>query len=137
MRVVLDCNVLLVSIPPKSPYHLIYRHIVNERIALIVSNEILLEYLEVITLKSKPQIAIDTVDMIIGNPATVKAEPYYRFYLIANDADDNKYADAAISSGADYVVTNDSHFNILKHINFPKVNVVSAEEFLKILKRKR
>lgn len=45
----------------------------------------------------------------------------------------NKYADAAISNNADYLVTNDAHFNILKQIDFPKVNVLSAQQFLEIL----
>ncbi len=44
-----------------------------------------------------------------------------------------KYADAAISNNADYLVTNDAHFNILKRIDFPKVNMLSAQKFLKIL----
>jgi predicted nucleic acid-binding protein len=35
---------------------------------------------------------------------------------------------------ADYIVTNDKHFNILKQIEFPKVNCITIEEFMEILK---
>ncbi len=133
MKIVLDCNVLIVSIPSKSPYNEIYRKIVDGTVTVIVSNEILLEYFEVLTLKTNHVVASDVVDMLIGNPATVKAEPFYQFNLITADADDNKYADAAISNNADYLVTNDAHFNILKRIDFPKVNVFSAQEIVSTL----
>jgi len=39
----------------------------------------------------------------------------------------------AISVGADYLVTNDSDFNIFQSIDFPKLNVISLEKFLEIL----
>ena len=47
--------------------------------------------------------------------------------------DRNKFADLAIASNVDYLVTNDSDFNILKKINFPKVIAVSLNEFRKIM----
>jgi len=49
------------------------------------------------------------------------------------DADDNKFADCAIAANADYRITNDRDFNILKRINFPKISVVTIQEFEKIL----
>jgi predicted nucleic acid-binding protein len=42
--------------------------------------------------------------------------------------------DCAIAGRADYIVTIDKHFNTLKQIDFPKVNVISIDEFIKILK---
>ncbi|MBC8180569.1 PIN domain-containing protein [candidate division KSB1 bacterium] len=50
------------------------------------------------------------------------------------DEDDNKFVDCAISSNADFIVTNDRHFNILKNIEFPKVNVINVDDFLNKLK---
>jgi predicted nucleic acid-binding protein len=35
------------------------------------------------------------------------------------DQDDEKFADCAIVSNADYLVTNDRHFEVLKTIQFP------------------
>jgi predicted nucleic acid-binding protein len=52
---------------------------------------------------------------------------------ITNDPDDNKFVDCAIASNADYIVSQDSHFDILKFIDFPKVNVIRLEEFMKTL----
>lgn len=47
-----------------------------------------------------------------------------------NDPDDNKLVDCAISAGVRYIVTNDKHFDILRRVQFPTVEVVSALEFL-------
>ena len=48
-------------------------------------------------------------------------------------ADDNKFADCAIAANADYLITNDKGFNILKQIEFPKISVVTIQEFEKII----
>jgi len=59
--------------------------------------------------------------------------PYYKWDLISSDPDDNKFADCALNAGADFIVSNDKHFNILKEINFPKINVVDINTFKKII----
>jgi putative PIN family toxin of toxin-antitoxin system len=130
MIVVIDCNVLLVSIPKKSKYRPIFDAIITGKVSLAVNNEILMEYLEIISNKANLEIATNIVDMILSLPFTIKGEPYFRFNLINADADDNKYVDTAISCNADLLITNDLHFQVLKSIPFPKVNVVSASDFL-------
>jgi len=59
--------------------------------------------------------------------------PYYKWDLISSDPDDNKFADCALNAGADLIVSNDKHFNILKGIDFPKINVVDIDTFKKII----
>ena len=54
--------------------------------------------------------------------------PHYKWNRIIADYDDNKFVDCAFMSGADYIVTNDKHFNILKIIDFPKI-LKSATNF--------
>lgn len=44
-----------------------------------------------------------------------------------------KFVDCAISSNAHYIVTDDKHFKILKSIDFPKIGIIKAEEFLRLL----
>jgi len=58
---------------------------------------------------------------------------FYLWQLIENDPDDNKFVDCAISCGADYLISNDRHFDVLAAIPFPKVKVVKAEAFLEML----
>jgi predicted nucleic acid-binding protein len=53
---------------------------------------------------------------------------YFRWDLIS-DHDDNKFVDCYIAAGAHYLISHDRHFNVLKSVNFPKVNVVRIEEF--------
>ncbi len=54
---------------------------------------------------------------------------YYFWQLVPNDEDDEKFVDCAIAAGADYLVTNDRHFNHLKTLDFPKINIVNEDEF--------
>jgi predicted nucleic acid-binding protein len=49
--------------------------------------------------------------------------------LIKTDIDDNKFVDCAIAANAHFIVTEDKHFTILEAIPFPKVNIISAEDF--------
>jgi predicted nucleic acid-binding protein len=63
----------------------------------------------------------------------VFAHPAFRFNLIAADPDDNKFVDCAIVANADYIVSQDKHFDILKKIDFPKVNIIRIEEFARIV----
>jgi predicted nucleic acid-binding protein len=59
--------------------------------------------------------------------------PYFKWSLIDVDPEDNKFADCALNAGADYLVTNDKHFNLLKKIDFPYVNIVDVKAFKQIL----
>ena len=67
------------------------------------------------------------------SPNVLRKDPYYRFRLIRQDEDDNKFVDCAIISGADYIVSEDSHFRILESIPFPKINVIRLDDFIKDL----
>lgn len=58
---------------------------------------------------------------------------FYLWQLIENDVDDNKFVDCSISCGADYLVSNDRHFDVLAFVPFPKVKVIKAEIFLDML----
>ena len=52
------------------------------------------------------------------------------FHLLSDvDKDDDKFVDCAITAGADYIVTEDSHFERLKQIPFPQLNVLTLDEF--------
>ena len=65
------------------------------------------------------------------NQYTLFITPYFKFQLIDDDPDDNKFVDCAISANAKYIVTEDHHYNILKHIDFPKVDCITLDEFMK------
>ena len=61
MKVVLDTNILLVSIAKKSPYRIIFDSLLTNKFDLIISNDILSEYTEIIAQKANAMVASMTV----------------------------------------------------------------------------
>ena len=99
------------------------------KIHLCVNTEILHEYEEILAQKMTREIAHNVVEAIARLHTTEYQEIYIHFGLIEKDVDDNKFVDCAIAAGAEYIVTNDVHFNVLKDIDWPKVQVVTIGEF--------
>ncbi len=135
LRVVLDTNALLVSIARKSKYRPIFEAILSNEIDLVVTNEILNEYIEVIERKANSIVAANIAELLVQRKNVDKIDVYYNWTLIYEDEDDNKFVDCAIAGKVKYIVTNDRHFSILKNIPFPKVNVISIQDFLEEIKR--
>ena len=128
-RIVLDTNCLLQILPARSPYHKIWTDVLCGKISLCVNTEILNEYEEVLGQKMTKDIARNVVEAIARLHSTMYQEIYIHFGLIKEDADDNKFVDCAVAANAEYIVTNDSHFNVLKEIDWPKVLVLTIKEF--------
>ena len=129
-RIVLDTNCLLQALPSRSPYHKIWTEVFNGHICLCVNTEILNEYEEVLAEKTTKEIAHSVVEAIARLHTTVYQETYIHFGLIEHDVDDNKFVDCAVAASAEYIVTNDAHFSILKEIPWPKISVISIKNFL-------
>ena len=100
---------------------------------LCITNEILLEYEEIISSKTNAKVAANIINAILSRDNIIFINPVYRFRLIESDPDDNKFVDCAIHSNAKYIVTQDKHFDILKSIVFPKLEVIDIDTFKRIL----
>ncbi len=133
MRVVIDTNCLLASIPPESPYYWLYLAFEKGLFEWVISNDILHEYEEILARKYSKQTAELVINILSVAPNTLFATPHFYWNLINNDPDDNKFADIAIATAADFLVSNDKDFNILKTIDFPKVNVVTLQVFKEMI----
>ncbi|MBK6976809.1 MAG: putative toxin-antitoxin system toxin component, PIN family [Cytophagaceae bacterium] len=134
MKIVIDTNILLVSISDRSPYHIIFKNFIDGKFQLCVTTDILSEYEEIIG-RLINQITADAVLKAIENsPNTILIEKFFRFDLIKADADDNKFVDCAIASNADFIVTNDRHFQALTSIPFPRVNILKIDDFINLLR---
>lgn len=133
MRIVLDTNCLLASLSKRGAYFNVWRGLQEGKYTLCVSNEILEEYEEIIAQKTTPVIASNVVQTLLNAPSVELIDAFFRFELIQNDPDDNKFVDCAIAGNATYVVSNDSHFDILKEIDFPKLILKSLQEFSAML----
>ncbi|MEY4539877.1 MAG: hypothetical protein RLZZ306_1634 [Bacteroidota bacterium] len=134
MKIILDTNVLLVSLPSHSKYYPIFQALQNKVFDLYLSNEILTEYEEIIA----RSLGLNRTDLKLQELLNLSnvhhIEPFYNWQLIEDDADDNKFADCAVACGADYLVTNDRHYNILNNIPFPPITIIKAEGFLELIK---
>ena len=129
MKIVLDTNCLLRSIPPKSEYHSILTSLQRGFYTLCYSNDILMEYEELLMRFYFHSLTYNTLNFIINSAYTQQVNPYYKWNLIVADADDNKFVDCALNAGADYIVTNDKHFNVLNRIEFPPIKVIDIDTF--------
>lgn len=128
-KIVLDTNCLIQVFPRRSKFRKIWDDYQRGNLNLCVTTDILEEYEEIITRLTNPIVAKRVLEIIIHNPATIKITRYNHFDMLKADPDDNKFIDCAIAANAEYLVSNDRHFNILKDIAFPHVDVVELEKF--------
>jgi predicted nucleic acid-binding protein len=78
-------------------------------------------------------IATNICEMLLSLSNVKKQDIFYKWNFIDIDKDDNKFVDCAIAGNADYLVSNDKHFNCLKTIEFPKLNLLTIDEFMRLL----
>src|SRR6185312_6187533 len=135
MRIVLDSNVLLVALGKRSRYKLIWQAFVKGLYTVVVSEDILHEYEEILMEHAAPGIADLVLESFVESPDVIYQRIFYNWNAIITDPDDNKFFDAAVAGDADFLVTNDAHFNEAKKLKFPVVNIISADKFLEILKK--
>lgn len=131
-KIVLDTNVLLVSISKKSKLHWVFRSLLEKRYELCVTTEILSEYAEIIERhmgKGASESTMGTIENL-SNVSFITA--HYRFKIL-NDEDDDKFVDCAVAVNADFIISHDRGFNLLRNIEFPKVNVIDTVAFKEVL----
>ena len=128
IKTVIDTNVLVSALSTKSIYHWLVDLLLDEKIELYVTEEILLEYEEILKSKYSETVASNFLVSLRELPNVYYGHVYFRWNLIS-DPDDNKFVDCYIASGAQYLISHDTHFSVLKSIMFPKVNIVRIEEF--------
>lgn len=126
----MDTNVLSVAISRRSQFYPVWQGLRNGAFELLVTTDILEEYEEIIGGDLSPELANFVLETLETLPNVHYIQKYYYWNLIAADPDDNKFVDCAVAGSADFIVTNDKHFKVLKTIPFPKINILSAEEFL-------
>lgn len=134
LKVILDTNILLVSISSKSKHHWLFQKLLAQEFEIVITNEILMEYEEIISQKYSVSVARNVIRTLLLLPNVTRSDIYYQWNLIQVDVDDNKFVDCAIASNVDFLVTNDKHFNVLNQIDFPKVNIVDIDQFVEELR---
>ena len=135
-KVVLDTNSLLVSLARKGKAYAVWKGFQEGQYILCVSNEILAEYEEIIAQKTRPEIARNVLDFILQQRNVELIDPHFHLGLVTADPDDNKFVDCAFSANATYIVSNDTHYDVLRDISFPQLLVLKLQDFLERLTAK-
>lgn len=134
MNIVLDTNIILQVAFTEKPLKFVWDKLLRGAYTLYVTEDILCEYQEkIIDCFHNELLANVFVNVLVNCPYVKRIETFFRYDLIKQDPDDNKFVDCALACNAKYIVTEDTHFAELKKIPFPKVDILSLEEFAKIL----
>ena len=135
-RVVIDTNCLLQILGAKSRYHFLFESFLQFGYVLCISNEVLLEYEEILKIKASPLAADLFLRMIERSRNVIRKDPYFKWNIIAVDPDDNKFVDCAFACRANYIVTNDNHFQEVSNTPFPAIDVITLDDFVELIKQK-
>ncbi len=132
-KIVLDTNCLIASLSRHSEYYPVWKGFQTGKYILCISNDILEEYQEIIALKTSPEVARNVVNLLLKSKNVELVTPYFKFWLIEADHDDDKFVNCAFAANATYIVSNDKHFDILERIQFPRLLVLKLQQFLQLL----
>ncbi len=134
MIVCLDTNVVLRLFGRNSGLERLVHAFAFGHLTVAVSTGIWLEYQEIAVRIGGPA-HWERIDRLFRQVealhGTVRhVEPSFHFHTIAADADDDAFADCAIAAEADYVITEDRHFDVLASAGY-KVRAITPEEFIR------
>ncbi|MBC8184811.1 putative toxin-antitoxin system toxin component, PIN family [candidate division KSB1 bacterium] len=135
-KAVIDTNIFLSGLLNEfgAPAKLI-KHFQNDEFLLVLSENILQEYQEVI-LEFNNDVLINQADdlfLTILNRA-IFINPSEK-HDVCRDKDDNKFIDCAIAANAEYIVTkNIKHFPIKK---YKGIKIVKIKDFLTVIEQNK
>jgi len=134
IKAILDTNVLISGVFWKGPPFEILKAWQEQRFRLAISLPILEEYRRVLDefAKERQMLVLNSVLKVIElRSQIVKPVPFSE--PVCSDPDDDKFLEAAIAAGADYIVSGDK---ALLNVKFHhEVEVVRPSRFLKLLSR--
>ena len=137
MTVVIDTNVVLGMFNAQHANHEIFLAWAANRFVWAVSTEILLEYEEVIARQSGASRAARAFQMIDAVAAWRNnlrlITPHFRWHLITADPDDDKFADCAIAAEAEWIVTQDGHFEAMRNSGHKPKPIAPGEFIARVL----
>ena len=136
MIVVMDTNTVLQAMARQNPLRPLMTAWFTCRLVWAVSTEILLEYEEIITRRSGRARWVAFAAMLemtreLHPSRLPMISPAFRFHLITADADDNKFADCAIAAEADFILTEDHHFDAMRGSGY-RPQPIAPGEFIRL-----
>jgi uncharacterized protein len=135
-KVVIDTNIFITIFKKDGKNRWMLEKILKGEWILCLTNDIFMEYWEVLERKTNTSVASNIIKFLLSHPYIEFVENYIRLNLIAADPDDNKFCDCCFSASAKYLITIDRHFNVLKNIEFPSLPVISTANIKKVYSQK-
>ena len=100
-RVILDTNVLLISISQRTDYYAIWKAFQTGAFELCVTTDILDEYIEKLEEKFRPEIGINIIKAIENSPDVIEIHKYFFWKLIVST---NKIGISSNSAVNEFIV---------------------------------
>lgn len=130
MKVILDTNVFISGIFYSGPPNQILNAWRDGKIQLVISHDILREYLRVGEIFADKFPSIDLQPIL--DLVTIEAELHVAEDLserVCSDPDDDKFLACAIASGSKIIVSGDKH--LVKVSGFHGIEILKPHEFIK------
>lgn len=135
VKVVIDTNVIVSAAKSTdgNPAQ-IFEMLLLEEITNYTTKEIIEEMKEVL---ARPRIKLNLLEQefIINNYGkfSIKIETIYKFDIIKEDPDDNKFLECAVDGKVDYIISGDDH--LLKLKEFKGIKIMTPAEFVKLMQK--
>lgn len=137
MRIVLDTNVWLSAIFWEGEASRIIETCEKNNIEIIITENIILEIVDVLNkeakfqrfIKEKNQDIEELIKVILSKTILIQSKT--KLNLIKEDPKNNMILEAALDGKANYIISYDNH--VLNMIEFRKIKILSPEDFLKEL----
>jgi len=131
-RIVIDTNIF-VSAVLGGTLKVVLDYWREKRFTLLVTDEIVREYLEVLRRPKfgLPGSVVDNIIAYIFHRAEF-VTPIERLHIVEADPQDNKFLEAAIAGNADEIISGDGHLLNLR--TFKHIPIITAHEFIESLK---
>lgn len=131
-KVVIDTNIFITIFKIDGKNRWMLEKILKGEWILCITNDIFMEYWEVLESKTNASVASNIIDFLVSHPYIQFVENYIRLNLISIDPDDNKFCDCCFSASAKYLITVDRHFQFLKNIEFPSLPIISSDNIKRV-----
>jgi hypothetical protein len=131
-KVVLDTNIFISAIVFGGKPRNILEYIIQDRIKLFISEEILDEISGILSggkFRYPPQIVHTIVTQLESISEMVY--PKVKIKEIKDDPDDNKFLECAVTGNADFIISGDAH--LLKLGTYKGIRIISPAEFLTVV----
>ena len=139
MKIVLDTNVWLSAIFWNGEADKLVKNCINQKIELIISEDILSEIVEVLNkeskfqkyLKNRKQNIEDLLRTIISISTLIQTKT--KLEVVKADPKDNIILEAAIDAKVDYIISYDKH--LLNMLEFRMIKILNPTEFTELIKK--